>query len=259
MIPLRDQEALRLRFQRDLASRVRLDLFTQRRSTIYVPGREECLYCDEAQTLLEELASLSGRISLSVHQLSQAAPLAKELGVDKVPGIVIRGQANRPLRFFGLPSGGQFAGFVEAIIEAARGSVDLAAESIKQLRKLKTDVRLQVFVTPACAYSPPVARIAFKLGLQSVRVKADVIEIAEFPSIIERHALRATPTTLIGESLALLGAIDEATLVRSIMRVAEGRPQAGEAKPGAATPLVTPGQQQQPASVTTGSGLIIPR
>ncbi len=55
MIPLRDQEILRERFQRELTSRVRIDYFTQRRSPLYVAGREACAYCEETRTLLEEM------------------------------------------------------------------------------------------------------------------------------------------------------------------------------------------------------------
>ena len=37
--------------------------------------------------------------------LDQEPEVAKSFGVDKVPGIVIRGQTNRPIRYFGVPAG----------------------------------------------------------------------------------------------------------------------------------------------------------
>ena len=52
MIPLRDQELLRTRFKTDLPNRVRLDYFTQKPSPIIIPGRQECQFCKEVQTVV---------------------------------------------------------------------------------------------------------------------------------------------------------------------------------------------------------------
>jgi glutaredoxin-like protein len=262
MIPLRDQELLKQRFQRDLTNRVRIDYFTQKPSPIIIPGRPDCPFCEECRTLMEEIASLSERIALTVHDLGESEPAASELGVDKVPAVVIRGQANRPLRFFGLPSAGQFPVFVETLIEASTGKVDLQAETVKQLRKIKSDVHLQVMVTPTCQYSPAVTHLAFKLGLQSVRIKVDVIEAIEFPALATRAGLRATPTVFIDDKLAIPGSMEESRLVQDILRVVEGKPFSNEARTSHATAFVLPGEQQQAASQPQRvgpSGLILPR
>ena len=253
MIPLRDQDAIRQRFGRDLTSRVRIDYFTQKSSPLYVAGRQDCVYCKDVKTLLEELAALSDRISLSLHELASAGALAKELGVDKVPGIVVRGGANRPVRFFGIPAGNEFAGFIETLIDAARSSVDLRPETAKQLRKLKSDARLQVFVTPTCPYCPALARTALKLGLASARVKADVVEASEFPALVQRYAIRAVPTTVINDKLILAGAMDEAALVQQIFRTVEGKAVAAGTAAGAATAL------SAAAPAAGAGGLVLPR
>jgi glutaredoxin-like protein len=266
LIPLRDQEFLRQRFQRDLTSRVRIDLFTQKPSPIVIPGRQECVFCSEVQTLVEEVASLSERISLTVHDIGIGAmdASAKEMGVDKVPAVVIRGQTNRPLRFFGLPSGGQFPVLIDSMIDAASGKVELLPETVKTLRKLKSDVVLQVFVTPTCTHSPAMARLAYKLALQSVRIKVDVIEAVEFPNLATKAGLRATPTTVIGEKLAIPGVLEEAALMQDIKRVVEGKPFSSQRRTGNATLFTHPSeqqtqqQQQQPQRIGS-SGLVLPR
>ena len=86
MIPLRDQEYLRTRFARELTGGVRIDYFTQRRLPIFIPGREECAYCEETQTLLKEIAALSDKITLNIHEFAESTKEAARLGVDKVPG-----------------------------------------------------------------------------------------------------------------------------------------------------------------------------
>jgi len=261
VIPLREQEVIRQRFEQELSGRVRIDYFSQRQSKVIVPGRQECVHCEDVHTMLEEITHLSARISLTVHEFADDLKVAAELGVDKVPGIVLRGQANRAVRFAGIPAGSQFPGFIDTIIDAGQGNAELKPETVRQLKKLKEYVAIKVFVAPACPQSPAVARLAFKLGLHSPRIHAEVIESAEFPALAQRLGITATPTTLVGERLLLPGAIDEATLLQAVFRVAEGRPLSpGDFKPGPATPLQAPAQQAQAArSQTTPSGLFLPR
>ena len=148
MIPLREQEYIKDKFAQELVGPVRIDYFTQRASVLFVPGREECAYCEDVRQLLEELASLSNKIKLTVHEFAEAREAASRLGVDKIPGIVIRGPANRAIKFYGMPSGHEFPGLIDDIVDASRGKVDLALETVRRLKKLKQDVSIQVLVTP---------------------------------------------------------------------------------------------------------------
>ncbi len=102
------------------------------------------------------------------------------------------------------------------------------------------------------------ARVAYKLALQSAHVKTDVVEASEFPTLVQRYGIRAVPTTVIDDKVILPGAMDETALLESILRVAEGKTiSAGERKAGAASALASPqGSQQSPP---LGGGLILPR
>jgi alkyl hydroperoxide reductase subunit AhpF len=148
VIPLREQEYIKEKFARELMGPVRIDYFTQRASPLYVPGREECAYCEDVRQMLEELAALSDKVKLTVHEFAEAREAASRLGVDKIPGIVIRGPANRPIKFYGIPSGHEFPGLIDDIVDASQGKADLASETARRLRKLKQDITIQVLVTP---------------------------------------------------------------------------------------------------------------
>jgi alkyl hydroperoxide reductase subunit AhpF len=148
VIPLREQEYIKDRFAQELVGPVRIDYFTQRPSPLYVPGREECVYCEDVRQLLEELAALSDKVKLTVHEFAEARQAASRLGVDKIPGLVIRGPANRAIKFYGIPSGHEFPGLIDDIVDASRGKVDLAPETVRRLKKLKQDIAIQVLVTP---------------------------------------------------------------------------------------------------------------
>lgn len=255
MIPLREQEYIRERFSRELEGRVKIDYFTQRASSIYVPGREQCVYCEDTRTMLEELAGLSEKIALTVRELAESPDEAKKLGIDKVPGTVIRGPGNRPLRFFGIPGGNEFPGFVEAIIAASKLRAEVAPELAKQLKKLKDKVSIVVYVTPTCSYCPGVVRAACRLALASPHVDASAVEIGEFPRIAQQLGLRAVPLTVINGRAAIAGAIDEGPLLQAMLQAVEG----GDLKSPAA---VTRGATTD-AGLQTGSapptGLVLPR
>jgi len=148
VIPLREQEYIKQKFAAELTGGVRIDYFTQRPSPLFIPGREECAYCEDVRVMLEELAALSDKVTLTVHEFSHEREAAAKLGVDRIPGVVIRGPANRPLKFYGIPAGHEFPGLIDTIVDASRGQVDLKPETAKALRKLKSDVAVQVFVTP---------------------------------------------------------------------------------------------------------------
>jgi len=252
VIPLREQAYIRDRFEQELAGRVKIDYFTQKASAIYVPGREECAYCEDTGQMLGELAALSDKLSLTVRDLSAAPDEAKKLGVDKVPGIVLRGPANRPLRFFGIPGGNEFPNFIEAMIDASKTKAPVSADAAKHLKKLKDKVSVVVYVTPACSYCPGVVRAAYRLALASAHVDASAVEINEFPRLAQQLGVRAVPYTVINDRGAVTGAIEEAALAEQLAKAAAG----------AAGPATTAGETSAMAPPTEGppaSGLIVPR
>lgn len=256
MIPVAELNRLRARFQRDLKSRVRLDFFTLKPSAVAVPGRE-CAHCDDIQAMLEDLAAVSPRISLTVHDVEAASETARKLGVDKIPGVVIRGQANRPLRYFGSPSGAQFTVFIETLVLASTGAVELEAETVRSLRKLRSDVTLQVLVTPGCTFSPVMAFNAFRFGLQSVRVKVDVVDVTQFPALLQRIGLPAVPLTIVNDTYATPGVLAEADMAQAILQAAEGEDVTVMSKENTVTILAQP--RKQPAGPRRSpSGLILP-
>jgi glutaredoxin-like protein len=221
MIPQREQHVIKQRLDAGLAGRVRIDYFTQRATPIVVPGRHECRFCAEVEGALRDIAALHEKIALTVHEFDDASAAASRLGVKRVPCTVIRGQANRALRFYGLPGGSQFPVLVETIIMSSQPKPPVEREAVARLRRLREQVQLSVFVTPVCAYSAATASAALRLALASGQVRAEVVEISEFPELVKRFGVTATPTTIIDGRLALRGAIDEAALAAYTLASAE--------------------------------------
>ena len=107
MIPLKDQELIRQKFAAELLGPVKIDYFTERELSIEVPGRRPCAYCKPVRELLQELAALSELISLRVHIFEEASEERTKFGVERIPGIVLRGRGEPTAGFTYLRDAGR--------------------------------------------------------------------------------------------------------------------------------------------------------
>jgi thioredoxin-like negative regulator of GroEL len=148
IIPQADQDYIRQLFAERLTDDVTVELFTQRRSPILVLGAEECQYCEETRQLLEEVAALSDRIELVVHDVKDEPDAMREHGIEQIPAIVFKGKGKGTMRFFGIPAGNEFRNLIDGIVEVGTGESGLAQPTRDALAALAQDVHLRVFVTP---------------------------------------------------------------------------------------------------------------
>jgi glutaredoxin-like protein len=220
LIQKQDADRLRALFRERLEDSVTIDLFTRPESGLVVPGRE-CEACDDTRTLLEEVADLSDRIHLNVHDFfaDDGAP-ASRAGADRIPAIALGGKARGRVRYFGIPGGYEFASFVEGLIEVGNGSTDLLPETRTALESLAGPVRIRVFVTPSCPYCPAAARLAQKMAVESAKVTAEIVEASEFPDLVERYKVQGVPKTVVNERVEFVGAQPEARFLEHVLRAA---------------------------------------
>ena len=107
----KDVETLKKRFE-NLDKAVKIVNFTQ---------ELECQYCRETRGLLEEVAALSDKINLEVYNFQIDKGKAAEFKVDKIPATVVMGDKDAGIRFYGIPSGYEFASLLESIEMVSTG------------------------------------------------------------------------------------------------------------------------------------------
>ena len=243
VISPQDSDALKKRFSVELKRDVRISLFTlSRAGGLIIPGRE-CATCGQTQELLEEVAALSPRIKLEVHDFYAQSDEAKARGVERIPAVVMGADGRSNVKYYGIPSGFEFATLVEDIIVLSKAVSPLKIETRKALRKLKQDAHIQVFVTPGCQYCPAVARLAHAMAIESPKVTADVIEVQEFPALGRAHQVMGVPKTIINDTIQFTGAVSEDIFLRRLLEAVGELPKA-------------PGQPQEEA---TGATTILTR
>ena len=137
---LSDQEAREIRQQlQAMVNPVELIHFTQERNLEY--GQE-------TRTLLQEVASLSDKLSLRIHDYLRDQDEVAAYKIDKVPATVVRNAKDYGIRFYGLPAGYGFVNLLDALVTVSRGDSGLSQATKEKLKTLWPPVHLEVFVTP---------------------------------------------------------------------------------------------------------------
>ncbi len=211
MIPERDKPKVRERLSR-MDKPVTLVYFTQ---------ENECLYCRETRELLEDLAELSEHIQLDVYDFVADAEKAREYGVTKIPAIVLLGDKDQGIRYFGVPAGYEFAGLLEDLVMVSNRDSGLSKTSRARLKALDHPIHLQVFVTPTCPYCPGVVRLAHQFAVESDHVTADMVEATEFPELSNRYRVMGVPQTVVNEIPAVEGMLGEDEFLDAVLTAME--------------------------------------
>jgi alkyl hydroperoxide reductase subunit AhpF len=102
-----------------------------------------------AKQVLDEIARLSDKISVTEKNFVLDLEDRARYGVDKSPAIVILsdGEDTR-MRMYGAPVGYEFVGLVEALLVAGTGKVDLEDTTLALLDGVSEPMQIQVFSTP---------------------------------------------------------------------------------------------------------------
>jgi len=132
-----------------LKTPVKMLLFTQASGSAL---ELECKMCAETRQLAEEVAALSGAISLEIRDFVQDAALAERYGIDKIPAIAILKDGPEPvdygIRLYGIPSGYEFSSLIHDLLLVGSGEPGLSENTLREISRLDRPVHIQVLVTP---------------------------------------------------------------------------------------------------------------
>lgn len=200
---------------RDITNPVKLVVFTQ---------EMECDHCRNNRTLAEEVAGLSDRLSIEVHNLQLDKEKSEEYGIDMVPATCVVGEKDYGVRIYGVPSGYEFTSLLTAIERVGHRDSGLKRATRRKLAGLNRDVDIRVFVTLTCPYCPMMVTLAHRFAVESERITASVVDAGEFPHLANRHQVMAVPKTIIDGSASLEGVQPEEKLLEHVLEAASRKP-----------------------------------
>jgi glutaredoxin-like protein len=208
LVPEEHKEHIKTELMEKMENPVKIIMFTQ---------EVECQFCAQTRQLINELAALNDKIKVEIYDFLANADKAKLFGVDKVPALIVMGEKDYGIRFYGMPYGYEFQTLLESIINVSRERTDLSEETKKKLKEIKNPIHIQVFVTLTCPYCPIVASTAQKFAIENDLIRADVIDISEFPHLALKYAVMGTPKTIINEKVEFVGAFPEDLFLEHIL------------------------------------------
>lgn len=209
LIPDDQRERIRSDLSQKLAGPVRVIMFTQ---------AMECKFCADTKQLIYELAELNEKIQAEVHDFAADAQLAQEYGVNKIPAIIIRGEKDYGIRFYGFPYGYEFQTLMEALASASRGQTDLSEQTKQKLREIKTPVNIKVFTTLTCPHCPAAASMAHKFAVENSLIKAEAIDAGEFPDLAIKYGVMGVPKIVVNEKIEFVGAVPEDAFLEQVLQ-----------------------------------------
>jgi glutaredoxin-like protein len=180
----------------------------------------ECRYCAETRQLATEVAALSEKIRLEVYDFVVNADKAREYGVDKVPAIVIVGEKNYRVKYYGFPFGYEFQTLVEALVNVSTNRTDLSTRAKELLGEVKNPVHIQVFVTLTCPHCPVAATAAHKFAVENDLVRADVVDVGEFSYLAVKYGVVGVPKVVINEKVEFVGVLAEDLFLEHVILAA---------------------------------------
>ncbi len=208
-----DRKAIKDMFQKNLNGEVSITYFTD--------SKENCEYCDETLSLLNEVKELDTRIKMTVYNIKEHEKEAKFLGVDAAPSTVIGGKRVYGVVYRGIPAGYEFSSLLGDIIDASKGTTDLSEKTKNALKSLEKHVDIKVFVTPTCPYCPKAVRLAHQFAMESKFIHSSMIEAGEFMELAEKYSVMGVPKVVINEKYSFEGAQPEEVFLQYILSSAD--------------------------------------
>lgn len=176
---------------------VTIEFFTDQTT----PGSEE------VGRFLTEVSELSGKITLNVNELPQAADKAKELGVVRVPGFAFLDEEgkNPGVYFYGLPAGHEINSFIYALMGVSGQKEELPEGLAEEVRSFSGDINIKVFVTLSCPHCPGAVSKAHRLAMENDRIKAEMIDANLFPELSDQFNVSSVPQIVFNDGASLIG------------------------------------------------------
>ena len=168
----------------------------------------------QTRELLEEIAALHDLVSASFD------------GTDaRKPSFIIRrgSDAEKWVRFAGLPMGHEFTSLVLALLWAGGHPPKVDADLLEQVRGLEGDFNFEMYFSLSCHNCPDVVQALMLLALENSRVTATLIEGGTFQDEVEARDVMAVPATFLNGEPFYNGKLELAEILAKIDTASEAK------------------------------------
>ena len=148
----------------------------------------------ELKNYMEELVSLTDKLSLEISQGGEDAPCVRVCRADG---------SETGLAFHGVPGGHEFTSFVLGLYNAA-GPGQPLDEDIKAAIAGLGKKNMQVLVSLSCTMCPELVTAAQRIAAENANVTAEVYDLTHFGALRDKYNVMSVPCLVVngGETVA---------------------------------------------------------
>ena len=178
----------------------------------------ECTMCRETRSFVEEIASLSDKLSVKIYNFIADKDMVRKYGVERTPAIVLLDKEgiDSGVKFYGLPGGYEINSFLGSIIEISGKRDELPEEILSRIKKVDKDIHIQVFVGLGCPHCPAAVAVAHRLAMENIRIKGDMIDSNNFVELARKYSVTGVPKIVINEKHEFTGVHPISTFLDAI-------------------------------------------
>ena len=144
---------------------------------------------NELKNYMEELASLTDKLSVEVSRGGEEAPCVRVCRADG---------SETGLAFHGVPGGHEFTSFVLGLYNAAGPGQPLDADVRSAIGALGQK-KMQVLVSLSCTMCPELVTAAQRIAAENENVTAEVFDLTHFPALRDKYNVMSVPCLVIDE------------------------------------------------------------
>jgi glutaredoxin-like protein len=170
-------------------------------------SEDQCETCEDTKSFMEEMSSVSEKVTLKHYDIVSDKSIADDLGVTLIPSMVLldKNNKNNGIKFNGIPAGHEINSFITGLIEVSGAGEELPDTFKTRLDKINKPVHIKVFVTLGCPHCPGAVSKAHKLALENEFITAEMIEAQTFFSEADKYNVSGVPKIVINERHDLVG------------------------------------------------------
>ena len=161
----------------------------------------------QTRELIEEIAALHDMVSAQFDGTD-----------DRKPSFIVRraSDAEKWVRFAGLPMGHEFTSLVLALLWAGGHPPKVDADLLEQVRDLEGDFNFEMYFSLSCHNCPDVVQALTLMALENSRITATLIEGGTFKDEVDAREIMAVPATFLNGEAFYNGKMELAEILSKL-------------------------------------------
>lgn len=162
----------------------------------------------ELQDFLNEFSQVSEKVIIENIDYDNNKDKVEEFNIDKIPAMAFVNNKGEQTggKFHGIPGGHEINSFVITLLNTGEVGKEFDLATKEKVEAINKEINLKVFVTLACHHCPDVVVTTQMMALKNKNIQAEMIDIALFPELAEKHSVKSVPTVIYNNSEITIGA-----------------------------------------------------